>query len=96
MKKLISLLGIFVFLLVGSRAARAQGVGASGNISGSVTDPSGAVVASATIVAEESTRGLKFTVASDTGGQYRFTGLAAATYTLTRASPGVRLNEAEA
>ena len=83
MKKLISLLGIFVFLLVGSRAARAQGVGASGNISGSVTDPSGAVVANATIIAEESTRGLKFTVASDTGGQYRFTGLAPATYTLT-------------
>jgi hypothetical protein len=83
MKKLISLLGIFVFLLVGTRAARAQGVGASGNISGTVSDPSGGVVANATVVADESTRGLKFTVASDNNGQYRFTGLAPAVYTLT-------------
>src|SRR5271154_4935409 len=83
MKKLISLLGIFVFLLVGTRAARAQGVGASGNISGTVTDPSGGVIANATIVADESTRGLKFTAASDSNGQYRFTGLAPAAYTLT-------------
>ena len=83
MKKLISLLGIIVFLLVGTRAARAQGVGASGNISGTVTDPSGGVIANATIVAEESTRGLKSTAASDTTGQYRFSGLAPATYTLT-------------
>src|ERR1700690_1817003 len=83
MTKSFSLLGILVFLLVGTRAARAQGVGASGSISGTVTDPSGAVVASASIVADESARGLKFTETSDTNGQYRFTGLAPATYTLT-------------
>src|SRR5271168_3255391 len=83
MKKLISLLGILVFLLVGTRAARAQGVGASGNISGTVTDPSGGVIANATVVADESTRGLKFTAASDSNGQYRFSGLAPAAYTLT-------------
>ncbi len=88
MKKLISLLGIFVFLLVGTRAARAQGVGASGNISGTVTDPSGGVVASATVVAEEPSRGLKFTEVSDTSGQYRFTGLPPASYTVTARSSG--------
>src|SRR5580704_9430425 len=88
MKKLISLLGIFVFLLVGTRAARAQGVGASGNITGTVTDPSGGVVASATVVAEEPSRGLRFTEVSDTNGQYRFTGLPPASYTVTARSSG--------
>jgi hypothetical protein len=88
MKKLISLFGILVFLLVGTRVARAQGVGASGNISGTVTDPSGGVVASATVVAEEPSRGLRFTEVSDTSGQYRFTGLPPASYTVTARSSG--------
>jgi hypothetical protein len=88
MKKFFSLLCVFVFLLVGTRAARAQGVGSSGNITGTVTDPSGGVVPKATVVAEESARGIKFTAASESSGVYRLTGLPPATYTLTAKTSG--------
>lgn len=83
MKKLTSLLFVFLFLFAGSRVTRAQGVGASGNISGTVTDPSGGVVPRATVTAEETSRGLKFITATESNGVYRAAGLPPSTYTLT-------------
>ncbi|MGA8104727.1 MAG: TonB-dependent receptor [Candidatus Acidiferrales bacterium] len=70
-------------LLLAPSAVRAQGVGTSGSITGTVIDPSGGVVPNATVAAEESARGIKFTASTESGGAYRLTGLPPATYNLT-------------
>jgi Carboxypeptidase regulatory-like domain/TonB dependent receptor len=64
-------------------AAHAQGVGASGNMAGTISDPSGALVPKATVTAIETARGTVYTTATDSSGQYRFTGLPPATYNVT-------------
>jgi len=46
----------------------AQGVGASGDIRGTVTDPSGAVVTNANVTATDLAKGIKHTVATDSNG----------------------------
>jgi hypothetical protein len=70
-------------LLFVSPAADAQGVGSSGNITGTVTDASGAVVPNAAVVAAETARGTRYTANSDETGQYRLTGLLPANYDVT-------------
>lgn len=80
------LAGLFVFvigLLPAGPVASAQGVGSSGDIRGSVTDPTGALIPKATIVAEDPEKGIRRTSVSDENGQYEFTGLSPATYRLT-------------
>ncbi len=52
----LSVVGV---LAVHEPAANAQGVGASGGIAGTVTDPSGAVIPRASVVAEETSRGTR-------------------------------------
>ncbi len=89
MKKLISLACVFVFLLVGTRAARAQGVGSSGNITGTVTDPSGGVMPKS----DGGCRGSRARNQIHSGHAravvtYRLTGLPPATYTLTARMSG--------
>jgi hypothetical protein len=66
----------------------AQGVGASGDIRGTVTDPSGAVVSNANITATDIAKGIKHTVATDNNGQFRLTGLQPATYSLSVSKSG--------
>ncbi len=68
--------------------ARAQGVGASGDVKGTVTDPSGAVIAGASIVAAQTERGIQHTAVSGPGGQYELIGLPPAAYTITAQSTG--------
>src|SRR3989449_7200446 len=80
MKPLRSMLAVFLCVLGTSVLAYAQGVGASGDISGTVTDPSGAVVPNATWTATEAERGLKRTSLSDNRGEYHFTALPPASY----------------
>src|SRR5712691_3097601 len=80
MKPLRSMLAVFLCMLGTSVLARAQGVGASGDISGTVTDPSGAVVPNATVTATEAEKGLKRTSLSDNRGEYHFTALPPASY----------------
>ncbi|HEV2386602.1 MAG TPA: TonB-dependent receptor [Candidatus Acidoferrales bacterium] len=75
-------------LLLGTNPARAQGVGTSGNLSGTVTDPSGAVVPKATIIAAETARGTRATATSDETGRYQLTGLLPATYNVTAEMTG--------
>ena len=70
-------------LFLVARMVHAQGVGASGNISGTVTDPSGAAIPNATITALETDRGIRHTSASDDAGRYQFIGLSPATYDVT-------------
>jgi hypothetical protein len=70
-------------LLLASPVAHAQGVGASGSVSGTVTDPTGAVVPKGTVTAEDASRGTRLTANVDSNGQYRLTNLLPGTYDLT-------------
>jgi hypothetical protein len=80
------LTGLFVFALVlfpAGPVAAAQGVGSSGGIRGTITDPTGAVVPKASIVAENTDKGIRRATVTDENGQYELTNLAPATYRLT-------------
>jgi hypothetical protein len=59
-----------------------------GSIAGSVTDPSGAVIPGATVVAVESSTGTKSQTVSTSAGSYRFTELQVGSYTVTTTAPG--------
>jgi len=84
----IHLLRIFLASLLLSGMVFAQGIGASGDIRGTVTDPSGAVVSGANVTATDIAKGIKHTVATDNNGQYRLTGLQPATYSLSVSKTG--------
>jgi hypothetical protein len=80
------LAGVFVFLvclLFLNPAAYGQGVGTSGTISGTVTDPQGGVLPKANIVATETARGTQSSGVTDESGQYRLTGLLPGSYRVT-------------
>src|SRR5271167_4524451 len=70
-------------LLLANPAAHAQGVGASGTLSGTVSDPTGAVIPKGTITAEDTSRGVRLTANLDGNGQYRFSNLPPGTYDLS-------------
>jgi hypothetical protein len=74
---------VFACILISAGMVRAQGVGTSGAIRGTVSDPTGASIAKATIVAEEPAKGIRRTAISDDSGAYEITGLPPATYQLT-------------
>src|SRR5260370_1705005 len=59
------------------------GVGSSGNIRGTVTDPAGAVIPRVPVAAEDTEKGLRRSSVTDENGQYEFTDLPPATYRLT-------------
>ena len=87
--KSISILGcILGSLLFVTGSARAQGVGASGDIVGTVTDPSGAVIPKATVTATELERGIQHTTGANENGYYRLTGLPPTTYSVTVRASG--------
>ena len=65
-----------------------QGVGASGDIKGTVTDSNGAAVANATVTITDTEKGTKRTVTTDSTGQFRATGLPPATYNVTAEGSG--------
>src|SRR5215471_5951739 len=69
-----------VCLLIAGGMAMAQGVGASGDIKGTVTDPTGAVIANATVTATDAEKGIKRAAQSDSTGQYVITGVTPAAY----------------
>ncbi len=69
-----------VLLLAGGRTSRAQGTTAA--ITGTVTDPSGAVVPGATVTATNTGTGVSRPVTSDGSGLYRIPELPPGTYTL--------------
>jgi carboxypeptidase family protein/TonB-dependent receptor-like protein len=80
---LASVLVFAICLFPASSIARGQGVGSSGTITGTVSDPTGAVAPNATIVAEETDRGIRHTAVADSSGQYLLLSLPAATYSLS-------------
>ena len=68
--------------------ARAQGGGTSGEIRGTITDPTGATVPKATVTVEDSEKGIRRTAVTETDGEYRVTGLPPASYTVTIETSG--------
>ncbi|HVB86417.1 MAG TPA: carboxypeptidase regulatory-like domain-containing protein [Candidatus Dormibacteraeota bacterium] len=83
----LMLLAGFVSLFL-IQSARAQGVGASGELTGTVTDPSGAAVANATVTASLAARGFQRGATTDGTGEYRFAGLPPASYEVTATANG--------
>ena len=88
MRSKIQLLRIIFACLLLSGMVYAQGLGASGDIRGTVTDPSGAVVGDASITATDITKGSKHTVVSDSNGVYRLASLPPASYSVSVAKTG--------
>jgi hypothetical protein len=80
MKSLACFLVCFLFA---ASTAYAQGVGSSGEITGTVTDASGAVLPKGTVSVVETQTGLKRTAMTNGTGQYRVVGLSPATYDVT-------------
>lgn len=80
MKKFICLLGSGLLCLLLFGGAHAQGVGSSGDIKGTVTDPNGAILPNAAIAVVGTETGLRRTAVTDDAGQYRVTNLPPATY----------------
>ncbi len=82
---LASLFAIFV-LFAGSPAVRAQAT--SGDIVGTVTDRSGAVIGDATVTATNVATGVSATVKTNKVGEFHIPNLLAGTYNLTGTAPG--------
>jgi hypothetical protein len=80
-----------MFVLLASMAY-GQGVGASGDIKGVVTDTSGAVVTNATVTVTDAEKALQRTGTTDKSGEYRITGLAPTSYEVSAAASGFATN----
>ena len=63
--------------------AFAQGVGSSGVIRGTVTDPTGGVIPNVNVTVADPQTGLQRTAVTDSSGQYQFAGLPPSTYSVT-------------
>jgi hypothetical protein len=79
---------VLLCVLLAASVATAQGVGSSGDITGTVVDPRGAVLPNVTINVVDTQTGLKRTAATDVVGQYRVTGLSPSTYDVSAALKG--------
>ena len=85
MKSIACILLCFPFATL---VARAQGVGSSGEITGTVTDSSGAALPKATVNVVDTQTGLKRTATTNGTDQFRVTGLPPATYDVSAQMPG--------
>ena len=83
--RLAVLVTIFAVLSVGAFAQSVRGT-----LSGSVTDPSGAVVAGAKIEAKNAGTGVSSTTVSTSSGSYQFPELPLGTYDVTVTAPGFK------
>lgn len=71
-------------------ASLAFGQGGDGTITGTVTDPAGAVVAGANLEAKSTETGGVYTAASTSAGVYSISNLPVGTYTLSATAPGFK------
>jgi hypothetical protein len=85
--RVISSIG-FIVCLAGVAPLFGQGVNAT--ITGTVTDPSGLVVAAVPIEAKNVETGAHYTAATTSAGNYAISGLPVGTYTLTAQVPGFK------
>jgi len=86
MKRLLGVLALLVSFAVPNCFGQAAAV--NGQIEGTVTDPSGAVVAGAPVSLENTATGFKRDTQTDASGFYRFTVLPLGTYRLKVAASG--------
>ncbi|HEX5432002.1 MAG TPA: carboxypeptidase-like regulatory domain-containing protein, partial [Bryobacteraceae bacterium] len=70
--------------------AIALGQAATGTITGTVTDPAGAVVASANVEAKNIATGVVYPTATTTAGNYTISQLPVGTYQITVTVPGFK------
>src|SRR5260370_36864886 len=86
---LLTALFVFVLgLLLAGPVTFAQGVGSSGGIRGTLTDPAGRVIPKATIAAEHAEKGIRRTLATAENRQYSFAGPPPAPYRTTPKTTG--------
>src|SRR5579862_5236809 len=86
--KLSLVLFLFTAALSFAAVAHAQGVGASGDIVGTITDPSGSAIPKAKVTATDTAKGLSRTTFTDDHGEYRLSGLTPSTYDVTAEAQG--------
>lgn len=79
---------VFPLILIFSVGIFAQALGSAGSISGTITDPNGAVVAGASVTLSNALTGYKRTVTSDSNGGYRFNDVPPNNYTLRVSANG--------
>ncbi len=77
-----NLFKVFFVCILLTGLMRAQGVGASGDVSGTVTDPSGAIVAGANVTVTDVGKGTKHSVITSPSGEYHVVGLMPSTYSV--------------
>jgi len=80
MKTTLTAALLAVCLISGIQEARAQGVGSSADLTGTVTDPAGAIVPNARVTVVDAAKGIKRVATTDEKGEYRISGLAPTTY----------------
>jgi hypothetical protein len=79
---------VTVYAFLGLVAARAQNVGNSGSINGSVVDPTGAVVAKAVVEIRNPVSGFDRSTTTDSSGKFAFTNIPFNPYHLTVVAQG--------
>ena len=79
---------LFAFLMCGPIGLQAQLAVTTATLSGSVTDPSGAVVPQAVVKLTSTLNGVNRTYTTDATGRFTFPQLAPSTYTLSIAAKG--------
>jgi hypothetical protein len=84
MKQLVCVLAC----LLAASGAQAQGVGSSGEIRGTATDASGAVLPKVTVNVADPHTALRRTLVTDAAGRFQVTGLSPATYEVSAELPG--------
>jgi hypothetical protein len=86
MKNFGRICSLILAVVLTTSAAFAQS--SHGAIAGNVTDPTGAVIPGAKVLAVEAATGAKSQTVSTSSGDYRFTELSVGTYTVTTTAPG--------
>jgi hypothetical protein len=84
----LRLLSFILFLVSAALVPQARGQNNSGTISGTVTDPSGAVVTNAVVEIANHVSGYKRTATTDATGQFHFYNVPFNPYRLTVTTPG--------
>jgi Carboxypeptidase regulatory-like domain len=79
---------LFIICVLIGAAAAALAQAGRGSISGLVTDPSGAIIPDASVVAQSQATGLKLTTTSNSSGLYSFISLAPGKYQITAGAKG--------
>ena len=79
---------LFVLFLAFTAELFAQGVGASGDISGTIKDSSGALMQNVTVAVVDSGRSTRHIAVTNSVGQYRIANLSPTTYEVSAAISG--------